>query len=69
MEVTCWLSSSIHKPKPSAPALLEMTVSPPIPALRISGIRLSGLPESPKPPDMIVMPSNSSPFSAVAGSG
>jgi hypothetical protein len=63
----CRLSSSIHSPNPSAPALFEITVSPVTPLARISGIRLSGLPDRPKPPDMIVMPSNSTPSSAAAG--
>jgi hypothetical protein len=61
------LSSSIHRPKPSAPALFEMMVRFFTPAARTSGIRLSGLPESPKPPDMIVIPSRSSPPSAARG--
>src|SRR3546814_11466933 len=44
-----------------------MTVRSLTPLFRISGIRLSGLPESPNPPDMIVMPSNSRSASAAAG--
>ncbi|MNW09292.1 hypothetical protein D3C71_2062540 [compost metagenome] len=63
------LSSSIHRPKPSAPALFEITVRSFVPAARISGIRLSGLPDRPKPPDMMVMPSNSTPSSAAFGDG
>ena len=35
----------------ATPALLEMTVRSFTPLARISGIRLSGLPERPKPPD------------------
>ena len=62
------LSSSTHRPKLSAPQLLEITVKPFTPASRMAGIRFSGLPDRPKPPDMIVMPSNSTPFSAAPAS-
>jgi hypothetical protein len=65
----CPFASSIQRPNPSAPQLLEMTVSSFIPASRIAGMRLSGLPERPNPPDMIVMPSNSTPSSAALGLG
>jgi hypothetical protein len=42
-----------------APQLFEMTVSLFTPASRIAAIRLSGLPERPNPPDVIVIASNS----------
>ena len=51
------------------PALLEMTVSPVTPLSRIAAIRAEGMPHRPKPPDMIVMPSFSTPASAAAASG
>jgi hypothetical protein len=35
----------------------------------IAGIKFSGIPERPKPPAMIVMPSNSSPSRAASASG
>src|SRR3546814_3188494 len=44
-----------------------MTVRPLTPDLRISGIRLSGFPESPKPPDIIVIPSKRTSRRASAG--
>jgi hypothetical protein len=58
---TCRLSSSIHRPKPSAPALLETMVRLRTPDRRTSGVRLSGFPLRAKPPDMMVMPSRSMP--------
>src|SRR5262249_157507 len=61
------LLSRTQRPKPPAPALFERTVSRFTPASHMAGIRLSGLPESPNPPDMIVIPSNSNPSKAAAG--
>src|SRR3954447_2482743 len=46
------------------PALLEITVRPFTPESRTAPIRLSGMPHSPKPPAMMVMPSRSSPARA-----
>src|ERR1044072_5751196 len=49
---TCRLSRRRHRPKQLTTALFEMTVRSFTPDALISGIRLSGLPTSPKPPDM-----------------
>ena len=51
------------------PALLEITVSSRTPESRMASISAVGMPQRPKPPDMIVMPSRSTPASAAAASG
>jgi len=42
---------------PSTPALFEMTVSSLAPEASMPAINASGMPQRPKPPDMMVMPS------------
>src|ERR1700710_891407 len=54
---------------PSTPALLEMTVRFLTPDSRIASDKTSGMPQSPKPPDMINMPSFKTPASADLASG
>ena len=44
-------------PKSSMPALLLMTVSPFVPRACSAAIRVSGIPQRPKPPIMMVAPS------------
>ena len=44
-------------PKSSTPALLLMTVRPRVPRARRAAIRFSGIPQSPKPPIIMVAPS------------
>ena len=46
-----------------------MTVRSFTPDARIASISADGMPHRPKPPDMMVMPSRSSPASAAAASG
>src|SRR5687767_14471946 len=60
----CRVSSSSPSPKPSTPALLEMTVRPFAPESRSARMRFSGMPHRPNPPDITVMPSRVSPASA-----
>src|SRR5580704_465877 len=61
--------SNTQSPRPSAPQLFEITVRFVTPDSAIAGIRFSGLPASPNPPDMIVMPSNNTPSNAAWGLG
>src|SRR3546814_5457050 len=63
------LLRSVQRPKPSAPQLFEMIVRSLTPLASRPAIRCSGLPERPKPPDMIVMPSKRTPASAASASG
>src|SRR6185312_4345814 len=56
------------RPKLSAPQLLEITVRFLTPFSFRAATRFSALPESPKPPDITVMPSNTTPSSADAAS-
>ena len=51
------------------PALLEMMVRFFTPLSRIASISAEGMPHSPNPPDMIVMPSRSRPARAAFASG
>ena len=51
------------------PALLEMMVRSFTPLSRIASISAAGMPHSPKPPDMIDMPSRSRPAKAAFASG
>ena len=51
------------------PALLEMMVRSFTPLSRIASISALGMPHRPKPPDMIVMPSRSTPARAAVASG
>ena len=51
------------------PALLETTVRSLTPESRIASISASGMPQRPKPPDMIVMPSRSTPARAASALG
>src|SRR5690348_4855945 len=60
----CRVSNNRPRPKPSTPALLEMTVRLFAPESRNARIRFSGMPHSPKPPDITVMPSRVRPASA-----
>ena len=53
-------------PKSSTPQLFEAMVRSFVPASRIAAIRFSGMPQRPKPPAAIVMPSNRRPSSASA---
>src|SRR3954466_12955357 len=62
------VSSSTPRPKPSTPALLEITVRLRTPESRSARIRFSGMPHRPKPPDITVMPSRVSPASAAFAS-
>ncbi|CCB63705.1 protein of unknown function [Hyphomicrobium sp. MC1] len=62
----CRVSRSMPNPQPSTPALLEMTVMPETPELRIASIKFAGMPQSPNPPDMMVIPFLSKPASALA---
>src|SRR5690348_9400338 len=55
-------------PTSSMPALLEMTVKFLTWESRNAISRFSGMPQSPKPPDMIVMPSCSNPCNALVAS-
>ena len=57
-------ASRMPRPKSSTPQLLETTVRSFTPASRIAAIRCSGIPQRPKPPAMMVMPSKSTPLSA-----
>jgi hypothetical protein len=66
--LTCRVCSSMPSPKSSTPALFEATVRSLTPASRIAAIRSSGMPQRPKPPAAMVMPSNRSPSSASAPS-
>src|SRR6516225_3339950 len=54
---------------PSTPALLETTVRFFTPESRIASDRVSAMPQRPKPPDMIIMPSLRIPSSADLASG
>src|ERR1700747_2009021 len=54
---------------PSTPALLETTVRFFTPESRIASDRVSAIPQRPKPPDMIIMPSLRRPSSADLASG
>src|SRR6266481_4772942 len=56
-------------PKPSTPALLPTIVRPFAPLSRNATIRFSGMPQRPKPPAAIVMPSWSRPASAASALG
>src|SRR6185312_243123 len=56
-------------PASSMPALLEMIVSSFTPLSRIASISADGMPHRPNPPDMIVMPSLSTPARAAFASG
>src|SRR3954470_18719166 len=58
------VSSSSPRPKPSTPALLEITVRSRAPLSRSARIRFSGMPHSPNPPDITDMPSLVRPASA-----
>ncbi len=51
------------------PALFETTVRLPTPASRIASISAAAMPQSPKPPDMIIMPSRSTPARAASALG
>src|SRR3954468_9620916 len=51
------------------PALLEITVRPLTPLSRMASISVSGMPQRPKPPAMIVISSFRNPASAEAASG
>ena len=42
---------------PSTPALFDTTVRPFTPESRIASDKVSAMPQRPKPPDMIIMPS------------
>ena len=53
---------------PSTPALLEITVRSLAPERRTASISASGMPQSPKPPDITTMPSASNPAMASAAS-
>ena len=66
---TCRVSSSTPNPTSSMPALFEMMVSPFTPLSRMASINSAGMPHRPKPPDIIVMSSRSSPASAACASG
>src|SRR5271169_1069826 len=54
---TCPLRISTPRPKSSTPTLLEMVVRFFTPLRAIAAIRFSGMPLSPKPPNMITAPS------------
>ena len=54
---------------PSTPALLDTTVSPFTPESRIASDKVSAMPQRPKPPDMIIMPSLRRPSRADLASG
>src|SRR6202522_4051266 len=54
---------------PSTPALLEITVRFLTPASRMASDRVSAMPQRPKPPDMIIMPSLRMPSRADLASG
>src|SRR3954451_20429700 len=69
MFLVCRVSSSRPKPRPSMPALFEMTVRALTPDWRTASINRSGMPQSPKPPAMIVMSSRNSPANAALASG
>jgi len=64
----CLVCSSTPNPTSSIPALLEMTVRSFTPLARIASINALGMPHSPNPPDMIVMPSRNTPASAASAS-
>ena len=65
----CRVSSSWPRPKPSTPALLEITVRSLTPLSRSAAISASGMPHRPKPPTAINWPSRTMPFSAAAALG
>src|SRR6187399_147562 len=60
----CRVASRSPSPNPSTPALLEITVRSRAPESRNARMRFSGMPQSPNPPDITVMPSRVSPASA-----
>src|ERR1044071_10482061 len=60
----CRVSSRMPRPKPSTPALFEITVRPFTPDSRSARMRFSGMPHRPKPPAITVMPSRVRPASA-----
>src|SRR5687768_859658 len=62
----CRVASSWPRPKPSTPALLEITVRPDTPESRSAAISASGMPHRPKPPTARVWPSATTPRSAAA---
>ena len=57
MFLICFFCSRRPNPKSSTPALLEMQVKPLTPSLTSSAIPFSGIPQSPKPPTIKVIPS------------
>ena len=65
----CRVCSSTPRPAVSMPALLETKVRSFTPDSRIASISAEGIPQTPKPPAMMVMPSFSTPASAAAGVG
>ena len=65
-----WRVSNITpSPMPSTPALFEMTVRSFTPDFATASISASGIPHSPKPPDINVMPSLSNPSRAAVAWG
>ena len=62
----CRVTSSSPSPASSTPALFETTVRSFTPDSRMASISTEGMPHRPNPPDMIVMPSRSTPASASA---
>src|ERR1700735_3105718 len=65
---SCRVPRRMPGPPPSTPALLEITVRSLAPDLRIAAIKLSATPQTPNPPDMIVMPSLIAPAKAASAS-
>jgi hypothetical protein len=59
----------LPRPKPSTPALLEITVRFFAPLSRSASIRASGMPHRPKPPTAMSWPSATTPWSAAAALG
>src|SRR4051794_4175854 len=57
------------RPKPSTPQLLLITVRSLTPLDLMAAMRNSGMPQRPKPPAMIVMPSNRTPSRALSAFG
>ena len=65
----CRVTSSSPSPASSTPALLDTTVRSFTPDSRIASISTDGMPHSPKPPDMMVIPSRSTPANASVAPG